>query len=157
MRGARSLAAGALLALLTLLAGPAAGQSIPVHGNWCGPGYSGANAPYPAPPTDALDAACMRHDLCKGARGPFDCGCDIGFMREVRATPWPNPGLASKARALYEAIGLTPCASPQGQAVKMGLVAGDWADGVATGREAPWEILNRLSRLGAYGLSRARP
>ncbi len=141
--------------LLALLASPAIAQTLPVHGNWCGIGYSGGNLPYPAPPTDPLDAACMRHDICTAYRGRFDCGCDIGFMNELRTTPWPNPGLAAKARATYEAIGMIPCSDPQGMSVKMGLVAGDWASSVATGQEAPWEILNRLSRLASDGLGRA--
>ncbi len=151
----------ALAALALLLAAPASAQTLPlalpVHGNWCGPGYSGGPGwpgAWPAPPTDPLDAACMRHDICKGARGNLDCGCDIGFMRELRSTPWPNPGLAAKARAMHDAIAMTPCASPEGQAVKMSWVAGDWADDVAAGREPPWAILDRLGRLMRDGLSR---
>ncbi len=147
-----------LLLLALLLAAPARAQSLPVHGNWCGPGYAGgyAGRTAPAPPTDPLDAACMRHDICKGYRGPLDCGCDLGFMRELRATAWPNPGIRAKARAIYEAIGLAPCANPEGYGLKMALIAGDWADSVAAGREAPWAILDRLSRLAAEGLSYRR-
>ena len=148
----------ALLFLLALLAaGPANAQTIPIHGNWCGIGHSGGNLPYPAPPTDALDAACMRHDICTAARGRFDCGCDIGFMQELRNTPWPNPGLGEKARATYEAIGMLPCSSPDGYALKMSLVAGDWASDVASGRQAPWQILDRLSRITGTGLGNFRP
>ena len=149
-----------LALLILLLASPAAAQSIPVHGNWCGPGYSGGYGggygPAPAPPTDPLDAACMRHDLCKTYRGQFDCGCDLSLMRELRASRWPNPGIAAKARAIYEAIGMTPCSSPDGYALKMALITGDWADDVASGRQAPWEILNRLSRLASDGLANGR-
>ena len=139
--------------LVLLLATPAGAQSLPVHGNWCGIGYSGANLPYPAPPTDALDAACMRHDLCTGWQGRFNCGCDLGFMGELRTTPWPNPGLAEKARATYEAIAMIPCTSPDGYALKMRLLSSDWASDVLAGRQAPWQILNRLSRLTYDGLS----
>ncbi len=141
--------------MFLLAAGHSQAQSVPVHGNWCGIGYSGGNLPYPAPPTDPLDAACMRHDLCAGYQGRFNCGCDLGFMQELRATPWPNPGLAEKARATYEAIAMIPCTNPQGYAAKMSLVTSDWVNDVGSGRQAPWEILNRLSRLTVTGVSGA--
>jgi len=144
-----------LATLILLLASPATAQSVPVHGNWCGIGYSGGNLPTPAPPTDPLDAACMRHDICTGYQGRFNCGCDLGFMYELRTTQWPNPGLAEKARATYEAIGMLPCTNPEGYAQKMRLVSGDWLSDMTTGRQAPWEIMNRLSRLTADGVSGA--
>ena len=142
------------LAILVLLlaASTATAQTVPLHGNWCGIGYSGGNLPYPAPPTDPLDAACMRHDICIAYQGRFDCGCDLGFMVELRNTRWANPGLAEKARAIYEAIGMIPCTSPEGYAQKMGLVASDWTGDVLSGRQAPWQIMNRLSRLASDGL-----
>ncbi len=142
--------------LLILLGAPVGAQTLPVHGNWCGIGYSGANLPYPAPPTDALDAACMRHDICTAYRGRFDCGCDLAFMGELRTTPWPNPGLGEKARATHEAIAMIPCTSPDGYALKMRLVANDWASDMATGRQPPWQILNRLSHLAGTAM-RASP
>ncbi len=145
-----------LAILLLLLAGPAMAQTVPVHGNWCGIGHSGGNGPYPAPPTDPLDAACMRHDICTAYRGRFDCGCDLGFMQELRTTRWPNPGLAEKARAIHEAIGVIPCTSPEGYARKMSLVSSDWLNDIGTGREAPWQIMERLSRLSADGMRWAR-
>ncbi|MGT2489355.1 hypothetical protein ACU4GA_32515 [Methylobacterium oryzae CBMB20] len=42
------------------------------HGNYCGKGQRGEGLP----PTDALDAACMRHDACYVAAGYRSCGCD---------------------------------------------------------------------------------
>ncbi|HGG05740.1 MAG TPA: hypothetical protein ENK28_09805 [Aliiroseovarius sp.] len=132
--------------VLSLLATPLMAQSIPVHGNWCGIGHSGG--PFAAPPTDPLDAACMRHDICTGQQGRFSCGCDIGFMQELRNTPWPNPGIQAKARAIYDSIAVIPCRNPDGQAVKMDMFMGDWSREVLSGREAPWEVLRRWGLLG---------
>ena len=47
---------------------PASGQvmpqlSIPIYGNWCGPGHGGG------PAIDAVDAVCRAHDQCYGQRG----------------------------------------------------------------------------------------
>ncbi|OFR89537.1 hypothetical protein HMPREF2863_08975 [Micrococcus sp. HMSC067E09] len=52
--------------------------SIPVWGNWCGPGHSG-----PGAPIDTLDTLCMRHDKCYAARGYFDCACDAQLKAEI--------------------------------------------------------------------------
>ncbi len=144
--------------LLALLATPLAAQSLPVHGNWCGIGHSGgqfgATSPATSPllPTDPLDAACMHHDICAGQRGRFDCGCDISFMQELRATPWPNPGFQAKARAIYDSIAMLPCTNPQGQAIKAEMFMNDWLSGVFSGRESPWEMLRRLGYLGHDGV-----
>ena len=57
-----------------------------VHGNWCGPDWTGgykkewnqltpAEQQNAAPPVDPVDAACMRHDKCYGAcRNKYPCG-----------------------------------------------------------------------------------
>ncbi|MCP5039062.1 MAG: hypothetical protein GY945_15825 [Rhodobacteraceae bacterium] len=137
--------------VLTLLASPLAAQSVPMHGNWCGLGHSGSV--YALPPTDALDAACMRHDICIGQRGRFSCGCDVSLMQELRATPWPNPGYQAKARAIYDTIAVTPCSDPSGMAVKTEMFMSDWARGVLSGQEAPWEVLRRMGLLGADGVN----
>ncbi len=148
---------GAMIRVIAFLlaaasAGPAAAQglALPVHGNWCGP-FHGAG-----PILDALDDACFRHDYCAVQRGPFDCGCDLAFMAELRQRPWPSPALAAKARAVYEAIALAPCRDPAGQREKMSLAAADWAAAVASGQEAPLAILDRLGALLAEGLARAQ-
>jgi hypothetical protein len=141
-----------LLTLLALiLAAPAAAQglAIPVHGNWCGPNHGAG------PILDALDDACMRHDHCAAQQGLFDCGCDLAFMDELRSRPWPSPALGAKARAVFEAIALTPCTDPDGQSTKMNIIASDWAAAVAAGREPPWAILDRLGALVAEGMNRA--
>ena len=41
--------------------------SIPIYGNWCGPGHGGG------PAIDAVDAVCRAHDQCYGSRGYFNC------------------------------------------------------------------------------------
>ncbi len=143
-----------LAALLILLASPALAQSIPVHGNYCGIGHSGG--PNALPPTDQLDAACARHDACVGYQGRFSCGCDIGFMQELRATRWANPGLQVKARAVYDSIGVLPCSDPNGMAFKSEMVMSDWSRGVLSGTEAPWEILRRWGYLGRDGMQDGR-
>jgi hypothetical protein len=51
--------------------------SLPVYGNWCGPGHGGGT------PVDDLDRACMRHDECYGRKGYFDCGCDAQLIRDI--------------------------------------------------------------------------
>lgn len=62
-----------------LLAG--GGGSMPIHGNWCGPGYPkpGENPE----PIDSADAACMRHDHCYEEKGYFDCSCDQRLVEEI--------------------------------------------------------------------------
>lgn len=52
--------------------------SLPLWGNWCGPGYSGPEAP-----TDTLDTACMHHDKCYGSQGYFNCACDQALIDEI--------------------------------------------------------------------------
>ena len=130
------------------------GLSFPVHGNYCGPGHGANGFGWPAP-VDPLDYICLQHDLCTGPSGQLSCGCDIRFMQSLRATPWPNPGYKSKARAIYDAMAMMPCTDPAGQAVKMEMAMRDWADGVASGREPPWEIFLRWGYLGLHGFERS--
>ena len=142
-----------LLALLSATPSLASGPAFPLHGNWCGIGHSGG--PFAAAPVDPLDAACMRHDICKADRGQLDCGCDLGFMDELRAQRWPDPVLADKAHAIYESIAVMPCSSPMGMAYKAACLASDVTRGAVTGREMPTEILRRWAKVGSTGLSRA--
>ena len=90
----------------------------------------------------------MRHDICVARQGRGDCGCDIGFMNDLRMTIWPNAGLQAKARAIYDAMAVVPCASPAGQAAKLEMAGRDWMNDVASGRAAPWDFLNRWRYLG---------
>ncbi len=134
-----------------LAAGVAAAQDnswidIPIYGNWCGPNHP-ENMSRAAPPVDALDAACMRHDQCTAARGRFDCGCDIGLLQELRATHWPNPVIGRNARAIYDAIAMVPCTSPDGMAVKQSMFTADLMRDVMTGQGTPMDVLDRWRRL----------
>lgn len=147
------------------LGGPLAGSlraqtiSLPLHGHWCGLGHGGqtdsmGGGAQPLPPTDALDNACMHHDICTGQFGRLDCGCDIGFMQHLRGQAWPNPGLQAKARAVYDTIAIMPCRDPRGMMIKANMVTRDWAGGVLSGRETPWDILRRLGYLNGQGWER---
>lgn len=129
---------------------PASAQlALPVHGNWCGPGHGAG------PALDLLDAACLRHDLCIQAAGaPFNCACDLAFMDELRRGPWANPVLLGRARGVYEAITLIPCADPAGQAMKMEWAARDWMAAVLSGREAPTASVERFMRMMNEALTR---
>ncbi|MEZ5714695.1 MAG: hypothetical protein R3D85_05730 [Paracoccaceae bacterium] len=141
----------ALLLLLSPLPARANGPAFPLHGNWCGIGHSGG--PFAAAPIDPLDAACMRHDICAAQRGDLDCGCDIAFMRELRAQPWPNPAIADKARAIHDSIAMMPCSNPMGMAWKAACVSSDLMKDTVTGREMPTDILRRWAKVGRSGLS----
>lgn len=147
---ARILAVAIALAGPVTAPGPAAAQfALPVHGNWCGPGHGAG------PALDPLDAACLRHDLCiRAAGGPFNCGCDLVFMDELRRFPWPNPLIRDRARGVYEAITMIPCSDPAGQATKMDWAARDWLGAVLSGREAPSASLSRFFALMREGLAR---
>jgi hypothetical protein len=61
---------------------PAAG-GLPIYGNYCGPGFGDVTGV--TPPVDAVDAACRTHDLCYGARGYFNCGCDRALIAAMPA------------------------------------------------------------------------
>ncbi len=52
--------------------------AMPICGNWCGSGYPSANTN--PKPVDALDAACMAHDLCYRQYGLYSCQCDQLFV-----------------------------------------------------------------------------
>lgn len=56
----------------------AARLSVPVWGNWCGPGYGGG------PALDVLDSICRKHDRCYGSRGYFACSCDRAIVTDIR-------------------------------------------------------------------------
>lgn len=122
--------------------------SMPMHGNWCGPGTPANPVEASFPPIDPLDAACYRHDMCYAVQGNGDCGCDIALMTELKRLPHPTPALRDKARAMYDAIGLMPCTNPIGTAYKQRCVWGDLAFDAVTGRAAPWEMPLRFGRLG---------
>ena len=82
-----------------------AAASIPVWGNWCGPGHSG-----PGAPKDTLDTLCMRHDKCYAARGYFNCYCDAQLKAEIARFSdrmgWRERAMAA---AITVAFSATPC------------------------------------------------
>lgn len=127
-------------------------QSIPVYGNWCGPNYP-ANPVTAGAPVDALDAACMRHDICTANRGRFDCGCDLALMSELRNTRWQNPRIQSDARGIYDAIAVVPCNDPFGTAQKQSLFIQDGLTDVYNGNAAPLDIVDRWRRMISRSLN----
>ncbi|MET0258172.1 MAG: hypothetical protein ABW179_06280 [Methylobacterium sp.] len=81
------------------------------HGNYCGAGQRGEGLP----PTDDLDAACMRHDACYDAAGYASCACDRVLSRDA-AHVADQPGLAldvrRKALSVVQAAGVMECRAP---------------------------------------------
>ncbi|GAB6051519.1 hypothetical protein JCM17960_03390 [Magnetospira thiophila] len=124
------------------------GISLPMHGNWCGPGHPKNAWRASLPPVDSLDAACQRHDLCYIQRGELDCGCDIAFMNELRNTPYFFGDQRIKARAMYDALAMMPCDDPAGMAYKQSCVWRDLFSDMVSGRAAPWEMPLRWMYLG---------
>ncbi|MGE8130490.1 phospholipase A2 family protein [Methylobacterium sp. NPDC080182] len=81
------------------------------HGNYCGTGQRGEGLP----PTDALDAACMRHDACYDAAGYRSCACDATLRREASTvSDSPDAALEVRRRALsvIEATAAMACRAP---------------------------------------------
>jgi hypothetical protein len=74
--------------------------SLPVYGNYCGPGHDDPTGN--TPPIDAVDAVCREHNRCYRLLGAFDRRCDRNLIESM-----PN------------AIAITP--SPMGK--KAGLLA----------------------------------
>ncbi len=110
-----------LLAALTafiVLTPLTADAGVRLYGNWCGPA-SGMNG-YPS--VDPLDAACMRHDFCYSDSNSISCQCDVSLMRELRAMSYPNPTVQDAARAMYDALAMTPCDDPTGWALKLSMM-----------------------------------
>jgi hypothetical protein len=81
--------------------------SIPVYGNWCGPGFSG-----PGSPIDEVDQACCRHDECFGENGFDDCKCNRDLIARLPvAAANPNVPASGKVAAagIVAALQLAPC------------------------------------------------
>lgn len=69
--------------------------SLPVYGNYCGPGYgdeSGCTRPI-----DAVDAVCCRHDQCYRRQGYFNCGCNWDLVEAMPAAIANTPSAEGKA------------------------------------------------------------
>ncbi|MGX7708949.1 phospholipase A2 family protein [Methylobacterium sp. Gmos1] len=81
------------------------------HGNYCGKGQRGEGLP----PTDDLDAACMRHDACYDTAGYHSCACDATLKREATVvSDSSNTSLEVRRRALsvIEATAAMDCRAP---------------------------------------------
>ena len=118
----------------------------PVYGNWCGPNHP-VNMSRANGPVDGLDAACMGHDYCIAAKGEYSCGCDIAFLQALREARWPNPDMQRNARAIYDAVALTPCDSPEGTSHKQTMFATDLFYDVISGKSVPMDVFHRWRRL----------
>ncbi|GJE70258.1 hypothetical protein [Methylorubrum podarium] len=87
-----------------------AGQEL-FHGNYCGKGQRADGAP----PTDELDAACMRHDSCYDTSGYKSCACDAALKREasvVADSPRVSLEVRRRALSVVEATAAMACRTP---------------------------------------------
>ena len=128
---------------LVLLKPMQAEAGVRLYGNWCGPGTS----LFSLPPIDPLDDACMRHDICYSSTGTISCKCDVSFMRELRAMSYPTPEVEATARAMYDAMAMTPCNDPTGWALKQSLMWNDIAADALSGRATPFDVPARWMHL----------
>jgi hypothetical protein len=81
------------------------------HGNHCGKGTRGADLP----PTDELDASCLRHDQCYDRAGRASCACDKQLRREaltVSTTGRLSRELRARALSVAQAAELMECEEP---------------------------------------------
>lgn len=81
------------------------------HGNYCGYGNRGEGLP----PTDALDAACMRHDACYDRAGRRSCACDRRLEREAAAVANSSRysrELRARAGIVVQAGNVMECQAP---------------------------------------------
>ena len=80
-----------------------------IHGNYCGVG----NRPG-APPVDALDAACMRHDACTKTDKLPACACDDRLRLEatdIVQDPQTRADIRALAIATASAMAVLVCKS----------------------------------------------
>lgn len=72
--------------------GPDVELSLPIYGNWCGPGHGGRsyNNPYPV---DVLDTGCMNHDLCYIQNGYFNSACDKTLLQYIKDNKYQMKGV----------------------------------------------------------------
>lgn len=76
---------------------------LPLYGKWCGPGYpppERMDTAVTRPPIDALDSACMKHDLCLQAHGNrMACRCNDELMLRVKYLQYHAPDMNDEARS----------------------------------------------------------
>lgn len=82
-------------------------KSSPICGNWCGGGHPRDYRTDPKP-TDPLDAACRRHDLCIKGHGMQTCACDQALADEILAGRQPQD-LSSVELAIVTYFAGSPC------------------------------------------------
>lgn len=81
------------------------------HGNHCGTGTRGAELP----PTDELDATCLKHDQCYTNAGRRSCECDRQLRRDaliVSNTARLSRELRARALSVSQAAELMGCEDP---------------------------------------------
>jgi hypothetical protein len=77
-----------------------------VHGNYCGPGNNA-----PLAPSDALDAACARHDACTPSKGLPTRACNLRLQREAEAIAL-NPRQPQETRTAAGVVAAFAAATP---------------------------------------------
>lgn len=77
---------------------------MPIHGNWCGPGHSGPDAPI-----DTLDSLCQKHDNCYGSRGYFACSCDAELVLVIKNTQFGSEHERKMATAIMLYFTISGC------------------------------------------------
>ncbi len=76
--------------------------SLPVYGNYCGPGHGDPTGN--TPPIDAVDAVCREHDLCYAHLGDFDSRCDQAFIESMPSAIASTPSQAGKNAGLLSLL-----------------------------------------------------
>lgn len=87
--------------------------SIPVWGNYCGPGYSGENFTQPA--QDILDEGCRMHDKCYkwGVSLTQNCECNQALVKYIDQNKSKMTGKMAKVawaiKTYFNTIGMIGC------------------------------------------------
>lgn len=88
-------------------------MSLPIWGNYCGPGYSGHD--FKDPVTDILDAGCKQHDLCyKGMGYRKNCECNQALVKYIddhysEMSGWQMKIVAKAIKLYFSTIGNIGC------------------------------------------------
>lgn len=87
--------------------------SLPIWGNYCGPGYSGEDFTKPA--QDILDEGCRRHDKCYkwGLSLTQNCECNRALVQYIDENKSKMTGKMAKVawaiRTYFNTIGMIGC------------------------------------------------
>ena len=74
----------AIAYIFTLTTSNASGQSLIVHGNYCGFGMkSPQQTDLLYKPKDLIDTICLQHDFCYDALGRRNCICDETLVKQA--------------------------------------------------------------------------